>query len=61
MERIDGLEGMSDEVIEENKTLGERCKVLEEMLEEYRVLQGYVAKIKGDINYTKSMELAKLI
>jgi hypothetical protein len=35
--------------------------MLEERLEEYRMLQGYISKVKGDMNYSKSVELAKLI
>lgn len=52
---------MSNEVIKENEMLGQRCEILEERLEEGRIVQEYVQKIKGEINYSKSMELGKLI
>jgi hypothetical protein len=41
--------------------LGQRCEILEERLEEGRIVQDYVQRIKGEINYSKSMELGKLI
>lgn len=52
---------MADEVINENRALSERCKVLEQKLEEFKVLYSHVGKLKGEINYKKSVEFARLI
>lgn len=52
---------MSDEIISENQQLNDRCNSLESQLEEVKALQGYIAKIKGDINTKKTTQLNKLI
>ena len=52
---------MSDEIINENQELSEKCRGLEEKLGELRAFQAYVAKLKGDISQKKSEELGRLI
>lgn len=41
--------------------LNQKCELLEERLEEGRVVQEYVRRIKGEINSSKSLELGRLI
>lgn len=52
---------MADEVMNENRELTEKCRVLESKVEEFRMLYSHVGKLKGEINYKKSVELGRLI
>ena len=61
IQRIEELSVMSDEIIGENQELAMRVRDLEAQLEEVRSLQGYLSRLKGEINTKKSTELGKLI
>lgn len=52
--RVQELSAISDQILNENKELADKCHGLEEKLEELHAFQAYIGKLKGDINQKKS-------